>query len=177
MEKMSLFLLLIGSVFASSIAKAQSSCTGVFLTAEDFSAGKLYYVHTGKHESTSSDYDFSFSTKKKIFINQSGSINEIDKNNIYAIKDCSGTIIRLYKGGHYTLLNLGKDVPLYKVTQNPVSKGDYVTYKYYFSKDSNSDIKQLSYSNLEVEFPNSDQFNHVRDEIYRTNEKLGKEIF
>jgi hypothetical protein len=175
MKKLSFSLLVIGSVCALSTTKAQSNCSGVFLTANDLSTGKLYYTYTGKNGSTSSDYDLL--TKKKIIINQSGSINQVDKKNIYAVKDCNGKIIRIYKGGYYTLLNPEANMPIYMVTQNPASKGDIAINKYYFSKNSNSEIKELTIDNLEAEFPDFHQFNDAMKAIYKTDKELFASVY
>jgi hypothetical protein len=174
MKKLSLSLLLIGIFCALSTIKAQSSCSGVFLTAHDLSTGKLYYTYTS-NKVRPSDYDLL--TKKKIAINQSGSIKQVDKNNIYAIQDCNGKIIRIYKGGYYTLLNPGENLPIYMVTQNPASKGDIAINKYYFSKSPRSEIKELTANNLEAEFPSFHQFNDAMKIIYKTDKELFASIY
>ena len=174
MKKLSLSLLLIGSFCALSTIKAQSSCSGVFLTSNDLSTGNLYYAYTG-NGSRPSDYDLL--TEKKIVINQLGSITQVDKKNIYAIEDCNGKIIRIYKGGYYTLLNPGENMSIYMVVQNPASKGDIATNKYYFSKNSNSEIKELTVDNLEAAFPDFRQFNDAMKVIYKTDKELFASIY
>jgi hypothetical protein len=177
MKKLSFSLLLIVSIYALSITntKAQSNCSGVYLTANNFLAGKLYYAYTGKNESKASDYDLL--TKKKIIIEESGTTHQIDKRDIYAIQKCNGKIIRIYKGGYYTLLNPRGNMPIYMVTQNPASKGDIVVYKYYFSKNANSEVKELTIENLETEFPDFHQFNNAMKVIYNTDKVLFSYIY
>ena len=175
MKKLSFILLLIGCICALSSVKAQSNCSGVFLTANDLSTGKLYYANTGRNKPSPSDYDLL--TKKKIVINQSGVIYQIDKKNIYAIEDCNGKIIRIYKGGYYSLLNPRENMPIYMVTQNPASKGDIAINKYYFSKNSNSEIKELTINNLEAAYPDFHQFNDAMKIIYKTDKELFASIY
>jgi hypothetical protein len=177
MKKLFFSLLLIGSVCAFAITKAQStqsSCSNVFLTANDLSRGKFYSAYAGKN-GVNSDYDLL--TKKKILINQSGSIKQIDKQSIYAIQDCNGKIIRIYKGGYYSLLNPGEHMPIYMVTQNPASKGDIAINKYYFSKNSNSEIKELNVNNIQTEFPDFHEFNVAMKAIYKTDKELFASLY
>ena len=170
MKKLSI-LLVIGSAFFLSATKAQSTCSGVFLTANDFSTGNLYYAYAGKNASNA--YASNLLTKKRIVINESGSTRQVDKKDIYAVQSCDGKIVRIYKGGYYTLLNPGEKMPIYMVTINPASKGDVATTKYYFSKNSKSDIRVLTLNNLEAEFPDFHQFNDAMKAVYKTD----KEIF
>ena len=68
-------------------------------------------------------------------------------------------------------------MPIYMVTQNPASKGDVATNKYYFSKNSNSEIKELTINNLEAKFPGFHQFNNAMKIIYQTDKALFESIY
>lgn len=149
---------------------AQQGCCGVFLTAGDFSAGKALLVETGKTGSQVSAGDLL--NGKHLFVSQSGSIRRIDTRNVYAVQCCDGRIVRIYREGYYTLVNPGERILLYKVTRNPVCKGDIFRIKYFFSKDAGSDIEELTRDNLKAAFPDNHAFDDAVDNQFRADDEL-----
>jgi hypothetical protein len=156
MKKLSFFLL-VGSFLSISPAISQPNTGGIYSTADDFLFGKLSYAVDCKvkHQGWSSNILLS---NKHVIIKQSGRVYKRDIKDVYAIKYCEGKIVRMYKDGCYTLLNPTENIQLYEVTQNPASKGNAATKKYYFSRDARSDVQELSMDNLKAAFTDNRSF-------------------
>jgi len=150
-------LLLIASYCSMTTVKAQPACSGVYLTANDFIVGKLYYASACRR--TSKDSYYRLLANSHFFIIQPGwAWRRIDKENVFAIKSCEGQIIRIYQGNNFYLLNPGEPIPIYKTVANAVSKGSIIRVKYCFSTDIISEIRDLTIDNLKAAFPQKDHF-------------------
>jgi hypothetical protein len=165
-----LFLLLTGSFFTLSTTEAQQDSCGLYLTAQDFINGKLsyarycdQYIPNMKEELLNS---------RHIVILQSGDTYQIDRTNIYAIRCCEGKIIRIYQDGCYPVMNPGENLLIYKVMQNPTSKGQPARIKFYFSKDAGSDIEDLTLDNLKAALPDNQAFLRALDAQFRSDKDL-----
>jgi len=168
--------LLIASHCSVVTVKAQPACSGVYLTANDFTVGKLYYASACR--STSKESYYSLLANSHFFIIGPGwAWRRIDKENVFAIKSCEGQIVRIYQGNNYYLLNPGEPIPIYKAMINPVSKGCAIRVKYCFSVDMVSEIRDLTIDNLKAAFRQKDRFAekinaHFKDDsdLYAYNE-------
>ena len=152
-------IVLIGYFFDFSTANAQIECSGVYLTARDFLAGKLMPATDGRPRSTNSEDQVLNS--KYIFVNHGDYHYKMNVRDVYALQSCEGKIVRVYNDGYYTLLNPGEKILLYVVLCNPVSKGDVMIRKYFFSKDAGSEIMILTLDNLKAAFSDNHSFLNV----------------
>lgn len=157
------------TLFASPVI-AQKGCSGIYLTAEDFLAGKLCSASAGRNKSTTTGYDLL--SCRHLFVEQAGVTREMSQKDIYAVKCCDGNVVRIYHGDSYTLLNPGGNIPMYRVRVNSVGKGDVVRMKYYFSKDAASDIADLTTDNLKTAFPDNLKFDDALDAEFRSDRDL-----
>jgi len=164
------FLVVSGCLFAFSITNAQIECSGVYLTAHDFEAGKLTPATDGRPRSRNAEEQVLNS--KYIFINHGDYHYKMNERDVYALQSCEGKIVRVYNDGYYTLLNPGEKILLYVVVCNPVSKGDVMTRKYFFSKDASSEIMDLTLDNLKAVFSDNQRFLNVLNIQFRTDSDL-----
>src|SRR5580700_4665556 len=94
-----LFLLFIGYYSFLSGLKAQPECSGVYLTANDFMAGKLSDAFAGR--GTAKQSFFNLLAKNHLFIiRQDYAWRRISKKDVFAIKSCEGEIVRIYEGNN-----------------------------------------------------------------------------
>jgi hypothetical protein len=164
------FFELTGCLFACSITNAQIECSGVYLTARDFITGKRIPATDGRPRSGNTEEQVLNS--KYIFVHQGDYHTKMNVRDIYALQTCEGKIVRVYQEGYYTLLNPGEKILLYTVDCNPVSKGDVMTRKYFFSRDAGSDIMLLTLDNLKAAFPDSHHFIEVINHQFRSDSDL-----
>jgi hypothetical protein len=150
-------LLLTGSFFYLATVEAQPACSGIYITANDFMIGRVYYVCASRSISKGSYYDLL--AKNHFFvIRPDYAWKRIDKKDIFAIKSCEGQIVRVFQGINYYLLNPDEHIPIYKALINPVSKGNIIRVKYGFSTNSVSEIQDLTMDNLIAAFSDNIQF-------------------
>jgi len=97
---------------------------------------------------------------------------KMNARDVYALRSCEGTIVRIYNEGYYTLLNPGETILLYLVVCTPVSKGHVLTRKYYFSKDAASEIEDLTLDNLKAAFRDNLAFDKAVETQFRTDNDL-----
>jgi hypothetical protein len=159
------FLLVCGCLFGLLPVSAQTDCSGVYLTASDFLTGNLAYASMSSHGPNLSGDDLL--TCKRVVVRSNGASSTIDRKAVYAIKCCDGKIVRIYHEGCYTFLNPGEYILLYKVVENPCSKGDISRTKYYFSKSAGGDIEALTVANLKAAFPDNDKFTDAVEVEFR----------
>jgi hypothetical protein len=164
------FTVLIGCFFAFSIANAQIECSGVYLTAHDFLAGKLIPATDGRPRSRSMEEQVFNS--KYIFVNHGDYHYKMNVRDVYALESCEGKIVRVYNDAYYTILNPREKILLYVVVCNPVSKGDVMIRKYFFSKDAGSEILDLTLDNLKAAFPDNHNFLNVINTQFRNDSDL-----
>jgi hypothetical protein len=81
-------------------------------------------------------------------------------------------MINHLNGGYYTLLNPGEKILLYVVVCSPVSKGNVLLRKYFFSKNASSEIVGLTLDNLKAAFPDNHSFLNVINRQFSTDSEL-----
>jgi hypothetical protein len=170
MKKIFLLLLMV-NYFSMTAIQAQPECSGVYLTAQDFSVGKLYYACASRSTSSESYYDL-LAKSHFFIIRPDYAWRRIDKRDIFAIKGCDGQIVRVCQGTNYYLLNPDEDIPIYKSVVNPVSKGGVIRVRYSFSVDSVSEIQDLTIDNLKAAFPENRQFEMIIDASFKDDSDL-----
>ncbi|HXB42661.1 MAG TPA: hypothetical protein VNV85_01320 [Puia sp.] len=164
-------LLLVESYFSTAIIKAQPECSGVYLTANDYTVGKLRYACATRSTSKGSYYDL-LARSHFFIIQQDYAWQRIDKQDVFAIKGCEGEIVRIFQGINFYLLNPGEDIPIYKAILNPVSKGNIIRVKYCFSKSPVSEILDLTIENLKSAFPDNAHFSDAIDAHFKDDSDL-----
>jgi hypothetical protein len=165
-----LVILLATTSLFPSAAKAQQAYCGAYLTVGDFLAGKIANASNGKPGAPNDAV--CVMTGRHLLLNESERLVKVDVKDVYALKSCDGTIIRVYKDGYYALLDSGESIPLYKVVQNASFKGDIARTRYYFSKDAGSEIRSLTADNLKAAFADNHSFVDAIDVQFRTDEEL-----
>jgi hypothetical protein len=164
-------LLLLESCFSKATIKAQPECSGVYLTANDFMAGKLCYACTSRSMSKGSYYNLL--AKSHFFIIQPDyAWWRIDKEEVFAIKGCEAEVVRIFQGTNFYLLNPGENIPIYKEVMYAVGKGNTTRVKYCFSRSPVSEILGLTIENLKAAFPDNNQFGDAIDAHFKDDSDL-----
>jgi hypothetical protein len=156
MKKISVQLIT-GIFFYLATVQAQPACSGIYLTANDFIVGRLYYACASRNTSKESYYDL-LAQSHFFIIRPDYAWRRVDKKDVFAIRGCEGQIVRVFQGINYYLLNPDERILIYKALMNPVSKGNIIKVKYGFSIDSVSEIRDLTIDNLKAAFTDNPQF-------------------
>lgn len=151
--------LIVFSSITSSLAQQDSS--GVYLSASDFKNGKLAYAincKTQKHKIKLNEF---FSKPYITIVHEGKSVN-LDKKNIFGFRDCGDITYRFVDQNHYTVLNPKEEILLYKLVIL-ASKNQQEAVHYYFSKSPDSEVQELSLTNLKKAFPGNHKFHDMLD--------------
>ena len=163
-------LLPMGCLLASLALNAQTECSGVYLTAEDFVAGNRLPATDGRPRSGKAEEQVFNS--KYIFVNQGDYHYKMYARDVYALQSCEGTIVRVYNDNYYNVLNPGEKILLYVVINPPFSKGEVWTRNYFFSKDAASEIRDLTLENLKSAFSGNPAFLEAVNSQFRSDRDL-----
>jgi hypothetical protein len=165
--------LLLGISVPPSMLRAQPDCSGIYLSAPDFMAGRCSPVYSSRVRSKSSFYEL-LSNSHFFIIRPGYAWQRIDKQTVFAVKGCDGELVRINEGINYYLINPGERIPLYKAVIYPVSKGSASRVKYGFSRDPASEIKDLTLENLEAVFADNPCFGEaIKSHFYSDSDLYG----
>jgi hypothetical protein len=165
------FLLFVVYTCSIAVLKAQPECSGVYLTASDFTDGRLSYASAGR--GTLKQSFFNLLAKNHLFIIRPDyAWKRISKKDVFAIKSCEGEIVRICDGNNYYLQNLGDCIPIYKEIISPSSKGSIARVKYYFSINPISELQELTLDNLKAAYPDNHEFENALDANFREDSDL-----
>lgn len=145
------------AVFCIAIAGAQTSSSGIFRTAEDFMNDKLEYAIQCNSPSSKIKTEKLFK-RNQVIIKHKGGNYKINKENVYAIRYCTGAIERLFQGKIYPMVNPGEDILIYKIVTDPIGKSQPAQTRWYFSRSASWAIQPLTIGNLLGAFPENHTF-------------------
>lgn len=174
MKKFNYFILLVGALLTFSTVIAQKDSSGIYLTANDFKAGKLSYAINYKTEKHKIN-DYVFLNIAQVKVKHHGKTYMLDKNNIYGYKSTKGEEFRFVNNQQYKILNLGEQILIYEYTEtgpdprNPLLR---LLYYYYFTTDAANPPVELTKENLKKAFPENQSFNSKIEENFKTDEDL-----
>lgn len=154
----------------SLLNSAYSQNSGVFLTAEDFTAEKLTYeinCSTEKHKIKLNE----FLGKDYITVVHNKQSYNLKKKEVWGYKDCDNVIYRLDIEKHYKVLNPSEKIILYVIEVLP-SKNQIGYTDYFFSNSVSGEVKVLTVANLKNEFPENHKFHDALDAEFGSGNNL-----
>lgn len=163
----------IGSIFGQS-NETLSNKSGLYMTASDFSSGKLAYeinCLTEKHKIKISDF---FNTKT-IKVTHRDSTIKLAKSSIWGFRLCDGKEYRIYQDKEYLIMDKGA-ITVYQITEksstSPKSNQKISKTKYFFSEDVSSPLKELTLKNIETSFTSNKKFHDLIDLQFKSDAEL-----
>jgi hypothetical protein len=150
---------------------SQKDSSGIYFTANDYILHKLSYAIDCKTEKHSIKADMVFDSKD-ILIKHKGATYKYSKDSVYGIRHCDGSITRLYHNSEYPIINPYETILIYKVVSGPYGKGSPSVTKYYFSKDAQSDLQEMTIHNLKAAFPDNHKFHDLIDMEFHHDDEL-----
>ena len=174
MKKFNYLILLAGGILTFSTVIAQKDSSGIYLTANDFKAGKLSYAINYKTEKHKIN-DYIFLNSAQVNVKHHGNTYKLDKNNIYGYKSTKGEEFRFVMDQQYKILNRGEHVLIYEYEEPGIDPRHpllSLLYTYYFTTDAANPPVQLTKENLKKAFPGNQGFNGKIDENFNTDEDL-----
>ncbi len=163
----------IGSIFGQS-NQTLSNKSGLYLTANDFSTGKLSYeinCLTEKHKISTSD----FLNTKTIKVTHHDSTIKLSKSEIWGFRLCDGKEYRVFQDKEYEILDKGA-ITVYLITEksrtSPKSNQSVSKTRYFFSEDASSPLKALTLKNVETSFISNKKFHDLIDLHFKSDADL-----
>lgn len=154
---------------AFCVARSQT-IKGVYLNGSDFAKGKIAFSCDQK-KCKIKLREFPYRTKAKIHYGDSSFT--LKKDSIFGYKDKSGSCFRFFNKRIYSILNQGESILLYSLTRSNGTPKDPQTFTtYYFSKNSESEIKALSLKNITDSFIEDKAFTYLLEIYFRTDNDL-----
>jgi hypothetical protein len=156
-------LFLLTTISVSGQTEKEPTVGGVYLTLDDYNAGKLTYdIDCSMEKQKIKLHDFL--AKPYMDVYYKGEKIRLEKNNVYGFKDCHDQTFRFFDNMEYKLVEAGKIV-LYTQDQMILSeKSGKSSYTYFFSTTSNGPVKFLSNINLKAAYPENTTFHNLLDE-------------
>jgi hypothetical protein len=149
------FILGISAFFFNREASAQTGNEGIYKTESDFHSGRLSQANTHykKYRIKANEVFY----KPYIQVKADDSAFTFYKDSVYGYKDEDGRVYRFFKNSRYQILNPGEKVLVYGVMHHD-QKGGIGSMDYYFSKDDQSPIEELTIRNLQRAFKENKTF-------------------
>lgn len=154
------------------VVNAQKSNEGVYLSANDFTIGKISYGPAG----TGGKYalhvnEFSFRAPVKIITGNQ--VIRLDKDSVYGFRDRKNVCYRFYKNGVLQILNPTEKILIYTTTALEGSPRDYHrTTKYWFSENPGSQVYPLTKWNLKMVLNKDILFHQLLDVYFQDDDEL-----
>jgi hypothetical protein len=145
---------------------AQNQHCGLYLTAQDFSNGKLSYqsrnTQIRPHE---------LFRKNTIKVKYNHSVFVYEKKNIFGYADKDGSY-RFVDNRSFSIVNPGEQILLYKITSGTGLKNSPIVETFYFSKDADSAVQLLTIHNLLSAFANNPSFTKLIEICFTRDSEL-----
>lgn len=158
-------------ILKSTLGFSQNDSSGIYFTANDYIKHKLSFAINCKTEKHKIKSDMIFRSKE-ISIKHADSTYTYPKDSVYGTKYCDGSIARIYNNSEYPLINPDEKIMIYKMVSGPSGKGQSAKTVYYFSKDANSKILELTLNNIKAAFPDNHKFHDLVDMEFHSNDEL-----
>lgn len=150
---------------------SQKDSSGIYFTANDYVKHKLSFAINCKTQKHKIKSDMIFHPNE-ISIKHADSTFTYPKDSIYGINYCDGSIVRVYNNSEYPLINPYETILIYKVISGSGSKGSPSITRYYFSKDANDKIQELTIYSIKAAFPDNHKFHDLVDMAFHSNAEL-----
>jgi hypothetical protein len=151
---------------------AQNCSEGVYLSANDFTKGKISFAndHADKRYQLRVDESPKVSS---ITIVYGDRLKILAKDSIFGFRDKKGKIFRFYKKALFELLNPAEKILLYSGTGKPGPGEDKAGgVNYYFSETVASPVYPLTKRNLKIVFSNDARFSELLDVCFHFDDEL-----
>jgi len=163
----------IGSILGQA-NETLANKSGLYMTATDFSSGKLTYeinCLTSKHKIKTAD----FFDSKTVKVMHGDNTIKLSKSTIWGFRLCDGKEYRIYKDKEYLIVDKSA-ITVYQITEklstSPKSGQNVSKTKYFFSEDVNSPLKELTLKNIETSFSNNKKFHDLIDSQFKSDADL-----
>lgn len=162
------------TLISSNSLSAQKS--GVFRTYSDYSTGKMEYgidCATEKHKIILND----FLGKDFITIVHEGVRYNLKKNEIWGFQMCDDKVTRFLGKEHFLVQDKGV---LWIYTRQKVQSGSPKTggsktvTTYYYSRNGDSEIKDLTLLNIKAAFPDNHELHDAIDNLFKSDASLNE---
>jgi len=130
--------------------------SGVYLTGQDFLQGKMALESDPKLEDHKIKLN-EFFNKSYITVRHHGEEHRYQKDEIFGVRDGSGTDYRLVGGLDYEVLSKGP-ILLYQTPQNTQPKGPPPPSPYFFSTRPDAPVQRLSLAGLQKAYAGNHAF-------------------
>ena len=158
-------------ILASIPVFSQKDSSGIYFTPNDYVKHKLSFAINCTMQKHKIKSEMIFHPNE-ISIKHNDTVHTYPKDSVYAIKYCDGSIVRIYNNMDYPLINPDETIMIYKVSSGTGTKGSPRVIKYYFSKDANGKIQELTIYNLKAAFPDNHKFHDLIDMEFHTDIEL-----
>ena len=163
-------VLVVTTVRANIVPSTDAVC-GIYQTAADFAQKKvthaIYAVDKKNYLSLHAKFGSS-----KIDVVDAGAKTSYSRSEIYGYKD-NGVDYRIAGDNAYAIVDASSLVLYSNVKVIPGMKGhDTKETVYYFSKDANSEIKELTKDNLKVAYSDNKRFRYYLDAFFKSDKDL-----
>ena len=172
---LAIFLLpvIVTKTFAQDIP-ANVSVSGIYLSSNDYSEGKLSFTFSCNTSGKIKLNDFLSSAYVDVITD--GKKIKLNKDSIFGYKNCKNETYRFYKKHDEEFLILeNKSIVLYvsyvRVSSND-GKINNLVRAYFFSKTESSEIIPLTIQNLKHAFPGNVKFHAMLDAEFGSEEAL-----
>lgn len=152
-------------------AFAQKDSSGIYKTANDFSAKKLSLAINCKTESHKIKVNDIFN-QDHITVVHDGKSYDFKKSDIYGYKLCNGETYRFSGNKDYQVMNPNEVILMYKVEVMQTKAASPKVYSYFFSKDAASSLQDLTKANLKAAFPANHKFHDELDANFKSDSEL-----
>ena len=170
MKKLFLFYPLLLFSFTIEVI-AQEGNQGVYLSAKDFTNGKISFVNDqSKKYKLHWNEPFNSSTTKIII---GDSVIKLNKDSIFGYRDKKNVCYRFYNKVAYKIINPTEEILIYsKTSSEGVPKNNHTVTKYYFSPNACSQIYPLTKWQLKTVLINDVTFNKLLDVYFHNDDDL-----
>ena len=170
MKKLFLFYPLLLFSFTIEVI-AQEGNQGVYLSAKDFTNGKISFVNDqSKKYKLHWNEPFNSSTTKVII---GDSVIKLNKDSIFGYRDKKNVCYRFYNKVAYKIINPTEEILIYsKTSSEGVPKNNHTVTKYYFSPNACSQIYPLTKWQLKTVLINDVAFNKLLDVYFHNDNDL-----
>ena len=165
-NKVYIFLLILFT-FSSFLGSAQKDTTetmgGVYLSLEDYKAGRLTYDIDCNMEKQKIKL-YNFLAKPYFDVWYKGEKIRLQKDKVYGFKNCHDETFRFYDFMEYQLLE-DRNICIYVQEQMVLAdKSGKDAFSYFFSTSPNGPLKPLTNSNLKDSYPENRIFHKLINE-------------
>ena len=158
------------TVLAGSLATAEAkSATGIYLTAEDYTKGRL----ASESDCDSAGHKVELHDllgKPFIDVTHGGETRRYEKSEVYGFRSCGGREYRFVGKDEYEILE-SRDV---SILSFEVRRGRYRSRRHFFSVAAGGPVLPLTLQNLKRAFPNNHAFHDALDATFHGDDQLAQ---